>query len=391
MGDRSADRVTPKPRVLIAGLGDIGVLTAIRLSRHARVVGVSAKPELVSGQELGVRLARPRDWARDNRVSFGRFRRLDEVRRVHGTLASVDLEAREVTVLTADGNPSVEAYDVLVISTGVSNGFWRTSHLQSRDDIDGEICAQHAILDAAGSVMVIGGGAAALSVAANLRSRWPEKSVDLFYPGDRALVQHHPRAWEHVRRRLEDLGVGLYAGHRAVVPDGFACDAIATGPVFWSTGQSPATADAVVWAIGRVQPNTAWLPDSLLDPDGFVEVGPTLQNRAHPEVFAIGDVASTDPLRSSARNRADRLLAANVRAHVKGRPLKHYRATRSRWGSVLGVQDDGLLFLTADGRAIQIPAWVIHRVLLPWVVRRGIYRGVRRARPRPSSTSRAKG
>ena len=65
------------PRVLIAGLGDIGVLTAIHLSRHADVVGISAKPELVSGQELGVRLARPDDWARDNRVAFGRYRRLD--------------------------------------------------------------------------------------------------------------------------------------------------------------------------------------------------------------------------------------------------------------------------------------------------------------------------
>ena len=51
-------------RVLVAGLGDIGVLTAIHLSRHVSVVGISAKPELVSGQELGVRLARPDDWAR---------------------------------------------------------------------------------------------------------------------------------------------------------------------------------------------------------------------------------------------------------------------------------------------------------------------------------------
>jgi hypothetical protein len=46
---------------------------------------------------------------------------------------------------------------------------------------------------------------------------------------------------------------------------------------------------------------------------------------------------------------------------------------------VLGVQEDGLMFFAPDGRAIQIPAWVIHRVLLPWVVRRGIYGGVRKA------------
>ena len=61
----SARRRVSRKRVVIAGLGDSGLLTAIRLARHADVVGISAKPALVSGQELGVRLARPEDWARD--------------------------------------------------------------------------------------------------------------------------------------------------------------------------------------------------------------------------------------------------------------------------------------------------------------------------------------
>lgn len=366
--------------MVIAGLGDIGVLTAIHLARHASVVGISSKPELVSGQELGVRLARPDDWARDNRVDFGRYRRLDGVRRVHGVLTGLDLDTREVTVRQTDGSLAVEAYDVLVVSTGVANGFWRRPGLQSREQIDADILAHHQTLAVATSVIVIGGGAAAVSAAANLRIRWPDKRIELYFPGQRALVEHHPRAWGKVRCRLIELGVGLHPEHRAVVPDGFACDEITHEPVHWSTGQHPAEADAVVWAIGTVAPNTDWLPHSLLDEDGFVDVGPTLQTSARPEIFAIGDVAATDPLRSSARNRADGLLANNIRAYVAGRPLKEYRASRSRWGSVLGVQDDGLLFFSSDGRTIRIPAWVINGVLLPWVVRRGFYRGVRPAR-----------
>lgn len=367
------------PKVLIAGLGDIGLLTAIRLSPHASVVGISAKPELVSGQELGVRLARPDDWARDNRVAFSRYRRLDDVRRVHGLLTGLDPEAREVTVRRSDGTTDIETYDVLVVSTGVTNGFWRTTTLQSSAEIDAEVRSHHQRIADAASVMVIGGGAAAVSVAANVRIRWPQKKVDLYFPGGQAIRQHHPRAWARVRARLVDLGVSLHPDHRAVVPDGFTGDEITHEPVQWSTGQDPVEADAVVWAIGQVRPNTGWLPESLLDDHGFVEVGPTLQTRSHPEIFAIGDVAATDPLRSSARNRADGLLANNIRAYLAGRPLKSYRASRSRWGSVLGVQDDGLMFFAPDGRTIQIPAWAIHRVLLPWVVRRGIYRGVRPA------------
>ena len=75
-----------RKRVVIAGLGDVGVLTAIRLARRTDVVGISVKPALVSGQELGIRLARPEDWARDYWIPFDRFRRLDGVRTVQATL-----------------------------------------------------------------------------------------------------------------------------------------------------------------------------------------------------------------------------------------------------------------------------------------------------------------
>ena len=71
-----------RPRVVIAGLGDTGLLTAIHLSRHADVVGISTKPGLVSGQELGMRLTRPDEWARDYWIAFDRYRQLD--RRTHG-------------------------------------------------------------------------------------------------------------------------------------------------------------------------------------------------------------------------------------------------------------------------------------------------------------------
>ena len=162
-------------------LGDSGVLTAIRLARHADVVGISVKPALVSGQELGLRISRPRAWAR-------------------------------------------------------------------------------------------------------------------------------------IQGRLTEAGVILHRGHRALLRDGFAADRITSEPVRWSTGQPPATADAVLWAIGRVRPNTDWLPTDVLDDHGFVRVTSDLRVPDHPGVFAVGDVAATDPLRASARNRADKLLARNIRA-----------------------------------------------------------------------------
>jgi apoptosis-inducing factor 2 len=368
-------------RVVIAGLGDSGVLTAIKLARHTDVVGISAKPGLLSGQELGMRLSRPDDWARYNWITFDRYRGLDRVRTVHGTLSGVDLAAQKVFVQNGEGTVEAEPYDALVISTGVTNGFWRQPRLQSADEISADLGDAHRRLAEADSVIVVGGGAAAVSSAANLAKIWPDKRVDLYFPGERALVHHHARVWSRVRHRLDDLGVVLHAGHRAVIPDGFACDDITAEPVRWSTGQPPARADAVLWAIGRVRPNTDWLPPELLDERGFVRVTPQLRVPGYPGVFAIGDVAATDPLRTSARNRADGLLARNILADFTGKPLRAFRPASRRWGSVLGPQPDGLEVFSASGQAFRFPGWSIDRVLMPWVVWRGIYRGVRQNRP----------
>lgn len=366
--------------MVVAGLGDTGLLTAIHLAPHLDVVGVSAKPLLVSGQELGLRLAHPDRWARDYLVGFDRYRRLSGVRLVHGSLSGLDPAARTVDVRLPDGSCVAEPYDVLVIATGVTNGFWRRPDLETADEIEAGIRAAHSRLADAASINVVGGGAAAVSTAANLALSWPDKQVDLWFPGERALPHHHGRAWARVSQVLLDRGVRLHPGHRAAVPDGVDPDRITTEPVAWSTGQPPAAADATIWAIGRVRPNTGWLPAELLDDDGFVRVSPDLRVVGQDGVFAVGDVAATDPLRSSARNRADKLLVRNVRAHLAGRPLTEFRAPRRRWGSVLGPQPDGLTVFTASGRSFRFPAWSIDTVLQPWIVRRGIYGGIRMPR-----------
>jgi NADH dehydrogenase FAD-containing subunit len=369
-----------RKRVVVAGLGDVGILAAIRLAPHTDVVGISVKPALVSGQELGVRLSRPDDWARDYWISFDRFRRLDPVRTVQATLTGVDLAARTVFGLGEDGSAIAEEYDVLVISTGVSNGFWRRPTLQSADEISADLHAAHDRLAAADSVIVVGGGAAAVSSAVNMATTWPGKRIDLYFPGERALAEYHPRTWKRIQGRLTELGVGLHPGHRAVVSDGSTGDEITSEPVHWSTGQSPAAADAVLWAIGRAQPNTGWLPPELLDEHGYVRVTSELKVPGQQGVYAVGDVAATDSLRSSARNRGDALVAHNILAEFAGRRMRTYKSPGRRWGSLVGAQANGLEVFLPTGQAFRLPAWSVERVVMPWVVRWGMYRGVRENR-----------
>ena len=59
-------------------------------------------------------------------------------------------------------------------------------------------------------------------------------------------------------------------------------------------------------------------------------------------------------------------------------PLSSYRPPGRRWGSVLGPEADGLRVFAPSGHPFRFPAWTVDRLLQAWIVRRGIYGGVRR-------------
>ena len=80
-----------KPLVVVVGMGETGVLTAANLPETCDVLGISTKPCLISGQEVGTRLVAPQDWARDYVTEFGQFRRLDTTRIVNARVSSLEV------------------------------------------------------------------------------------------------------------------------------------------------------------------------------------------------------------------------------------------------------------------------------------------------------------
>lgn len=368
----------PRPRVVVAGLGDTGVLVATRLARAFDVVGITTRPALVSGQELGNRLVDPEQWRRGYLRAHRRFRRLDPVRTLHGRITSADLDGKKVHVELAGGGSAVEPYDALVIATGASNGFWRHDRVQSLADVEADLASVARRLDGAATIAVVGGGPSGVGVADNLARRH-RGDVHLFHSGDEPLPGYHPKVRRWIVEQLRTDGVAVHPGHRAVVPAGFECDALTHDPIEWSTGQPPFRADVVVWTVGRVRPHSAFLPASVLDDEGFVRVDEHLQVVGWPNVFAVGDVAASDPHRSSARNWGYRVVVANVRAFLSGRaPTKRFRAPEHRWGSILGLQDDGLLVVQPDGRRFRVPRWAAEPLLFRLFADRYLYGGLRR-------------
>jgi apoptosis-inducing factor 2 len=345
---------------VVAGLGSTGLRTAMALTKldpAIEVVGVSSKPGWLGVDDLGLRLADPRTWEIENRIAFRQFRGMEGVRTMHGTLTGLDPQGRGVGVELADGTRIREQYDLLVIATGVERGFWSRPAMRNDLEVDSELRDAHRRVASAASAAIVGGGPVAVNAAAQVAFRLPRVRVHLYFPGDQLLRRHHPRARKAVAKTLESLGVRLHSGHRAEVPQG-ADGSLSAGPVAFATGQQAAAADVVLWATGRVRPNTQWLPPALLDAEGFVRVGPDLAVPAVNGVWAVGDVAATDPLRTSGNNGGAELLARNILAALNAKRLRSYRPAPPRWTTLLGTLDDGRTMFNPRGRTIRLAPWL---------------------------------
>jgi hypothetical protein len=97
-------------------------------------------------------------------------------------------------------------------------------------------------------------------------------------------------------------------------------------------------------------------------------------------VFAVGDVAATDPHRSSARNWGFLLAARNVRAFLSGQPKKQkpFHAPEYRWGSILGPQADGMLVFQPNGKSFRVPQRLVQPLLMTLYLHTIMYGGLRR-------------
>lgn len=368
-----------RKRIVIAGLGDTGLLVALHLHPEFAVTGITPKPCLVSGQELGSRLAQPDAWRRNYLVPFRRYRRLDGMPIVQGIVSSVDTEGQAVAVRTIEGREEILPFDVLVVASGVTNGFWRTGALEDMGAIERRIDRDAAEFARARRVAIVGGGACGASAASNLKERHPGAEVHFFFSQAQPLPGYHPKVRSAVEATLRTQGVVLHPAHRAALPEGFAGERLTSGAVEWTTGQPSFEADVTLWAVGRQRPNSGFLPPAMLDDAGYVKVDECLRVPGFSNVFAVGDIAASDPNRSSARNAGFLTVAHNVRRHLAGRTdrMKRFRAAPYRWGSILGVQRDGMRVFGPRGRSVRIGPWWVEHVLFPWIVGRMIYKGLR--------------
>lgn len=247
---------------------------------------------------------------------------------VQGAAVGLDTTARRVRL--ADGRSA--DYDMLSLDTGAvmdrdrlpgarEHGLFvrPIEHFVQLQDGLRALAAQR-VLD----IVVIGGGAAGVELALALQHRLagtgPERArIALVSGGPEPLAGYAAGVIRRMRRVLQ--------AHRVtVIRD--TCAALEAGAVVLGSGARLAC-DAPVVATGAEAP--AWLAGSglALDGHGFVLTGATLQSRSHPEVFAVGDVATREDAPHAKSGvyavRAGPPLALNLRRAMGGGMLQPHR------------------------------------------------------------------
>ena len=180
-------------------------------------------------------------------------------------------------------------------------------------------------------VIVVGGGAAGVEVAAALRwrlgRRFPDVSVTLLEGTSRVMGGYAEEVSRRARRALESRAVRVRTESpvQAVEED--------DGTAVVLPGGERLTGDLVVWAAGAAAPPLARASELPTDDGGFVRVGRTLQVSGHPHLFAVGDCASLEghelPKAGVHAVRQAPVLFDNLRASVASRSADG-RAPRER-------------------------------------------------------------
>lgn len=261
---------------------------------------------------------------------------------------SVDVQVGSVrsisrTHVITEDNKSIP-FDYLIVATGshyrslpVIGGDNKTSPVPVVSLTDGEACKreqERLSSTKGGSLVVVGGGAAGVEVAAELADSYPDKTVHFVFSGDAPLAGMPEAAQAVAVKHFSKLrNVRMWPGERVVGVSG------EDGAVLTRSGRTFSNISSVFLCVGFA-PNTSFAkecPADFVDERGFFKVNQHLQSTEQENIFAIGDI--TDVRENKLAQNAFRhaaVAARNIAALETGRALQAYSSEERRLCIMLG-------------------------------------------------------
>ncbi|RSL74056.1 hypothetical protein CEP51_011678 [Fusarium floridanum] len=222
---------------------------------------------------------------------------------VQGKLASISPESKEAVILPFNSEtPSTVCYDFFVAATGLHRAWPVVPQALTRSEFlaDGKRQVK-AIRDAKDGVVVIGGGAVGVEIAAEILHTHPDTKVSLLHSGQTLLASEPLPAnlKSLILQALRDQGVNVMLSKRAKTVksqsrgrNNYVVELADGGEIM---------AGHVVWATSNPRPNTEYLPSRYLYESGHVKVTTTLNIKDDVSTvaqhFAVGDIVSFEGIR----------------------------------------------------------------------------------------------
>lgn len=265
------------PHVVVLGAGYAGGHAAAAAQRAGAAVTV-IDPDGLHGflpRLAGVAAGRLR--AGDARAPLAE---LMDVHVLHGRATHLDVDARAVTT---DAGDRIR-YDAVVVTVGATSDIGpvpgAADHARRLHTADDALALRAALLDA-DRLIVVGGGATGVQLAAEVAGARHELDVVLVEAADRLLPSETPALARLAAGHLRRAGVDVRLGAEVATID-------AAGVV-----HADGTRDdgLVVWAGGWQADPAALLPDAAIE-DGRLAVAGDGQVPDHPRVLAAGDIAA---------------------------------------------------------------------------------------------------
>ncbi|KAI1865779.1 hypothetical protein JX265_008102 [Neoarthrinium moseri] len=222
-----------------------------------------------------------------------------DVQIVHGSVTKVDPTSKTATIRESSNNSErTESYDFFIGATGLRRVWPVVPQALSRKTYLTEVNRHiDAVTSSADPVLVVGGGAVGIEMAAELKTVQPNVKVTLAH--SRAKLLSSEPLPDMVKDCALDLvresGVDLLMEHRLVkstpIKNAAGQDAY---EVEFENGHKM-LASVVVMAISKSVPSTDFLPKEALNEEGLVNILPSLQlsSKEIPNAerhFAVGDL-----------------------------------------------------------------------------------------------------
>ncbi len=354
-------------RIAIIGGGFGGLFTALETAHAGKVSLISSEDhftfrpmlyEYLSGEVEAWHIAPYYSELFDDEIDF-----------LHGQVCGVDLEKKEVGI---DGWRYRVPYDVLVLAAGGVTNYWGIKGAESfalpfrgipdADELRrrmtaavDEIPSGAAPQDVreALTFAVIGAGASGVELSTKMsdllydavRQRYlkGEPRILLFEMGNDIVPGMGDEIRSHAEKGLTDARIDLHTATRVleVKKDGLVAEHNGVQREFKTA--------ATVWTAGLKMNPLIEALELPKDAHGLILAENTLQVQGHENIFAIGDIAKVDGIDHKLEGTAQlafqqsKLLTDNIKAYLKGKPLKERQFHEMGEALSLGTQHAAVL------------------------------------------------